>query len=87
MQLTGIRVSDAEIHHIKNVQALLDRLITPPKPRKVTEELAQSDKFEDVPNVKIYDRRFTPIDAERAVGRWKIIENELKKRGLPVTGN
>jgi hypothetical protein len=41
----------------------------------------------ELPNVKIYDRRITPIDKEISVGRWKLIEEELKSRGLPVTGH
>lgn len=32
-------------------------------------------------------RRFTPIDKEKETGRWKVIEEELTRRGLPVTGN
>lgn len=39
-----------------------------------------------LPNVKVYSRRVTPIDKEVWVGRWKVIEAELIKRGLPVTG-
>jgi hypothetical protein len=27
------------------------------------------------------------IDKEKAVGRWKVIEEELMKRDLPVTGS
>jgi hypothetical protein len=40
-----------------------------------------------LPNVKIYAKRQTPIDRHKEVGRWKIIEAELRKRGLPVTGH
>jgi hypothetical protein len=39
-----------------------------------------------LPNVKIIGRRETPVDREKAVGRWKIIEAELRSRGLPVLG-
>ena len=27
------------------------------------------------------------VDKEKAVGRWKLIEQELKARDLPVTGH
>jgi hypothetical protein len=40
-----------------------------------------------LPNVKIYSRRVTPIDKEVEVGRWKVIVKELEKRELPVTGH
>jgi len=39
-----------------------------------------------MPNVEIFPRRHTPIDKEKEVGRWKVIERELQKKGLPVTG-
>lgn len=34
----------------------------------------------------MHSRRVGPIDREISVGRWKVIEEELKKRDLPVTG-
>lgn len=37
-------------------------------------------------NVVVSGRRVTPIDKEKVVGRWKVIEAELEKRRLPVTG-
>jgi len=40
----------------------------------------------DVPNVSVYPRRQTLIDREQQVGRWKVIEEELNRRDLPVTG-
>jgi len=39
-----------------------------------------------LPNVSVYNRRVTPIDKEKMVGRWKVIVNELEKRELPVVG-
>ena len=37
-------------------------------------------------NVMVLPRRETPVDKEKEVGRWKVIERELKDRGLPVLG-
>jgi hypothetical protein len=87
LQLTGIRMSDADINASKNVSDLLGFMATPPKPKKVIESLAQKQTLFDLPNVKIHARRVTPIDKERSVGRWKIIEKELETRGLPVVGH
>lgn len=39
-----------------------------------------------LPNVVVSGQRVTPIDKEKAVGRWKMIEAELEKRRLPVIG-
>ena len=37
-------------------------------------------------NVMVAPRRETPVDKEKEVGRWKVIERELRERGLPVLG-
>ncbi len=87
MQLTGARVPDPTIQHISTVKMLLNHLNTPPKPKKLAEVLSADTRLTSLPNVKMFDRRFTPIDREKEVGRWKVIEKELERRGLPVTGN
>jgi hypothetical protein len=69
------------------VQALLAHLITPPKPRKLVDALKQKEDLLALPNVSVFERRVTPIDKEKSVGRWKIIEQELKRRDLPLTGH
>ena len=69
------------------MQALLTHLITPPKPRKLVDALKQKEDLLALPNVSVFERRVTPIDKEKSVGRWKIIEQELKSRDLPVTGH
>jgi len=57
-----------------------------PKPARVAEALEQNAKLAKLRSVKVFDRRITPIDKEREVGRWKVIEQELAERGLPATG-
>ena len=39
------------------------------------------------PNVAVYATRRTPIHKEKEIGRWKVIEEELLRRDLPVTGS
>jgi hypothetical protein len=87
MRLTGVRLSDSDINSARTVSDILAHLATPPKPRKVIEALAQKQALFELPNVKVYGRRVTPIDKEKSVGRWKVIEKELQARGLPVTGH
>lgn len=84
MQLTGLRVPDFAISSTTTVGLLLDRIITPPKPRKVSDALAQENGSNILSNVYIRDRRITLIDRERRVGRWKVIEQELLRRELPA---
>ncbi|KAI9839793.1 MAG: hypothetical protein M1837_001992 [Sclerophora amabilis] len=87
LRLTGHRISDPTISTLTTVSSLLAQLIKPPKPKKLAEILVADDKLQQLPNLQIHDRRVTPIDREKAVGRWKVIEKELTKRGLPVTGS
>lgn len=86
MQLTGKRIPDHEIEGLDSTKALLGLLVKKPKPKKLAEFLMVNHKLIDLPNVQIMDRRYTPIDREKEIGRWKVIESELQKRGLPVTG-
>lgn len=37
-------------------------------------------------NVVVSGRRVSPVDKEKPVGRWKLIEAELNSRRLPVVG-
>jgi hypothetical protein len=52
----------------------------------LADEINQRKELLELPNVTVHSRRVTPIDKEIWVGRWKVIEEELKMRDLPVTG-
>lgn len=86
MQLTGVRIPDPSIDDINSAKALLGFLVKKPKAKKLAQSLMADENLQNLPNVKIMDRRYTPIDKEKQVGRWKVIEKELKRQGLPVTG-
>lgn len=87
MQLTGNRIPDPVIQDSKTVGELLERLSAPPKSKKLVEAIQRDRKFEKIPNVKVYNRRVTPVDKEKEVGRWKVIEYALHERGLPIVGH
>ena len=87
MQLTGIRIPDSAINSAHTVRSLLTYITRKPKPAKLFEALAERQDLVALPNVKIFNRRITPIDKEKMVGRWKVIEKELESRGLPITGH
>jgi hypothetical protein len=57
-----------------------------PTPKNLYETLISNSQLTSQSNVMILPRRETPIDREKEVGRWKVIEKELKERGLPVMG-
>lgn len=86
MQLTGTRIPDPSINDINSAKALFGFLVKKPKPKKLAQSLMADENLINLPNVKIMDRRYTPIDKEKQVGRWKVIEKELTRQGLPVTG-
>lgn len=87
MQLTGIRFPDSAIKSARDTQSLLSFLVKPAKPRKLDQALRRKEELVSLPNVHVYQQRVTSIDKEKRVGRWKIIEEELIERGLPVTGH
>ncbi|KAF8535967.1 ribosomal subunit 39S-domain-containing protein [Trichophaea hybrida] len=68
-QLTGQKVPDAVTSQAKTVADILTPLVTPPKAKKLWEELAQIDELVTLPNVKLFSSRIRPMDKERVIGR------------------
>ncbi|OJD33165.1 ribosomal protein l50 mitochondria protein [Diplodia corticola] len=87
MQLAGIRITDPVIAQSNTAGILLDSITRRPPPAKLFEKLDSDKKLAKLRNVKISPRRITPIDNERQIGRWKIIEQKLQSKNLPVTGH
>lgn len=87
MQLSKVRIHDPKINEFRIIGDVVTHLAEKPKPKKLAELLLSQPELMALPNVEIFERRFTPIDKEKEVGRWKVIEAELMKRGLPVTGH
>ncbi|KAK7424706.1 hypothetical protein QQX98_000284 [Neonectria punicea] len=86
-QLTGRLIPDAKLGAASTAQHLLTLTVSPAKRgKKLAEILEMKGDLPALPNVKVHARKVGPIDKEIAVGRWKVIEEELTKRGLPVTG-
>jgi hypothetical protein len=85
-KLTGQIIPDGKLVGVKTIGALIARVIKPPKAKKLAEEIKAKGDLLELPNVHVYPRRLTPVDKENMVGRWKLIEGELQKRGLPVLG-
>ena len=85
MQLTGNRIPDYVIDRSGTAGALFRELIVKPKPKKLVESLERDERLQQLENVRISPRRVTAIDKDRAVGRWKVIEEVLIQKGLPVS--
>lgn len=53
-----------------------------PKPKKLAEHLTANDKLTTLSNVKIFVKKQKPFHKDREIGRKKVIDAELRKRGL-----
>lgn len=57
-----------------------------PQPTKLAELLSKQNLL-DLPNVALHKRKLRLSDKEIPVGRWKLIQEELEKRGIPLLGD
>ncbi|KAG5920778.1 hypothetical protein E4U61_007510 [Claviceps capensis] len=85
-QTTGVLVPDARLGAARTIKHILTLAVKKPTPPKLATLLEERGVFQELPNFKLHSRKLGPIDRETAVGRWKVIEEELQKRNLPVTG-
>ncbi|KAG4217143.1 hypothetical protein PC116_g34376, partial [Phytophthora cactorum] len=87
-QLTGQLVHDHQLSSITDIRSQLHAVQKPPKPKTLTEEIQERRQdLVQIPNVSFATKRITRGDREKAVGRFKLIEEELKKRDLPLEGH
>lgn len=87
MQLSGKRIPDIQLNNATTLGHIYDAFRTKEKAKKLAhapqlEELAQT-----LPNVTVYKTRRTPVHKEKQIGRWKVIEEELSTRDLPIFGS
>jgi hypothetical protein len=61
---------------------ILRLLRKPRKPVKLAKIIEQDARF-NLPNMQTYAVKQKAINKDISVGRWKLIRDELKKRGLP----
>jgi hypothetical protein len=85
-QLTGTLLSDARLGAARTVKHVLSLASKPPPATKLAETLQRRADVSELANVTVYGYKQTMVHKEKAIGRWKVIKEELEKRGLPVTG-
>lgn len=85
MQLTGKRIPDPAISNVETLADLYDAFKVKEKPKKLSQD-PKMDQLKAMGNVQVHASRRTPVHKDKEVGRWKIIEDELKLRDLPVFG-
>ncbi|PYH43415.1 mitochondrial 54S ribosomal mL50 protein [Aspergillus saccharolyticus JOP 1030-1] len=83
-QLTGHFFPDPAVHSITTVQQVVDYVqnLAKPKPKKLAEYLANNPRYQSMPNVKVFAKRQKRSDRDEELGRKKLIEAELRARGL-----
>ncbi|KAI2635234.1 ribosomal subunit 39S-domain-containing protein [Xylaria nigripes] len=86
-QLTSHLIPDHQITDIKTVQTLLHIVQKPPKPATLTDELQRHSDLQQLSNVTVTQKRVTRGDREVALGRYKLMQAEFTKRGLPARGH
>ncbi|KAL8751640.1 MAG: hypothetical protein Q9199_006281 [Rusavskia elegans] len=96
MQLTGIRIPDTAIQSIDSSVALWHHLIQKPKPKKLAQLLIEGHEptgrkssqkvplLAHLPNVQVLPTKHVPSMTETALGRQKVIEQQLEEHGIPV---
>ncbi|KAF2210265.1 hypothetical protein CERZMDRAFT_99682 [Cercospora zeae-maydis SCOH1-5] len=87
MQLSGKRIPDIQMNSAQSLNDLYEAFKTRDKPKKLAQAPQVQELASTLPNVTVHKWRRTPIHKEKQIGRWKIIEEELLKRDLPVTGS
>lgn len=83
---TGVRLTDPDLAASSTAGSMYNSLWTPAPPKKLAERLADNPALAALPNVKVSPHRITMVHKERAIGRWKVIKEELEDRGIPATG-
>jgi len=84
MQMTGHRIPDPAISNARTIGDLYNPLKTREPAKKLVDTPELTKVNQNAPNVIVHSRRRTTIHKEKAIGRWKIIEDELIARDLPI---
>ncbi|PHH77746.1 hypothetical protein CDD80_260 [Ophiocordyceps camponoti-rufipedis] len=85
-QLTGNLIADSKLGASRTLRDLLLVTGKEPKPMRLTVELRERGELDSLPNVTVHKQRVGIITKETNLGRWKLIQQELGKRGLPERG-
>lgn len=85
-QLTGTLIPDAKLGAARTIRHVLTLAAKQPKPQRLAELLERRSDVQRLGNLKVHRAKIGPVEKETALGRWKVIEAELAKRNLPVTG-
>ncbi|KAL9112979.1 MAG: hypothetical protein Q9227_002844 [Pyrenula ochraceoflavens] len=85
-QLTGHSFPDHDLSSLLTLHDVLQYTTKAanPKPTRVSGHLRAERDLTALKNVRIRKKRHTTVEKERQLGRLKVIEQELEKKGLPA---
>lgn len=83
-EITGIRLPDLKMQKASTLDEVRHMLLT--KPKSPLFSSGSGERFAVTPNVQVYSKRRTRVHKDEAKGGWKLIEEGLRQRGLPVWG-
>ena len=84
MQLTGARIADPVVPYLNKADELVRHMLKPVPAKRLMDDLAGREEIGKLSNVEMWEKRYTEKDRETEIGRWKLIEAELQRRGLPL---
>ncbi|KAK4620000.1 hypothetical protein CLAFUW4_11266 [Fulvia fulva] len=87
MQLTGKRIPDPDVSSATSLEDLYNAFKIKEKIKKLAQTPQLQQVSQQAPNVQVHASRRTPVHKEKEIGRWKMIEDELVLRDLPVFGS
>ncbi|KAI4719177.1 dihydroxy-acid and 6-phosphogluconate dehydratase [Aureobasidium sp. EXF-10727] len=84
---TKMQIPDIIMHRASTLKDFQQAILFKPKPKKLSFALLDNPELMANKNIQVRGGRQTSVHKDRAVGRWKVIEEELVNRGLPVFGH
>lgn len=87
-QLSGQRIPDSDFGGVTNASSILSVVQQPPKAQTLVQEIeVRRPELLSIPNITFAAKRVTRGDKDKSVGRFKVIEEEFRKRDLPLKGH
>jgi len=87
-QLSGQRIPDSDFSGVTNASSILSMVQQPSKAQTLAQEIeVRRPELLSIPNITFAAKRVTRGDKDKSVGRFKVIEEEFRKRDLPLKGH
>ena len=82
-QILGSRIPDPQVASINDIPTLLGVLSKKPKSKRLIKEIKDDLRLQGLKNLETLNTRWTAKRNDMELGRAKVINQELRKRGIP----